>query len=271
MLRVNTKDLTLSGIQQMLKPEKLVEKYTESAPFMFELMHTFSTSPNKYRRRQLQDESIVDENNDEDDDPDFDFDISERCQTREEKEWWKEMKGFQRNPIYAIVVALSMLAFVRNRATNVMPLLLGLFFKISGTSSRVMMMLSNAGICVSGRTVERLKSVISHDAIQHAIDLIKSGKMFFTIFDNINIFLRKFQQRITNLNGLIHATNCAIISLDDTDSAAADLSEYLSLRGRRSQATAQDILPTSEDDSHMSRAFTALISESLFLYCPGSR
>ncbi|KAG6805971.1 hypothetical protein H0H92_013191 [Tricholoma furcatifolium] len=60
MLRVNTKDLTLSGIQQMLKPDKLVEKYTESAPFMFELMHTFSTStsPNKYRRRQLQDERV---------------------------------------------------------------------------------------------------------------------------------------------------------------------------------------------------------------------
>jgi hypothetical protein len=61
----------------------------------------------------------------------------------------------------ATILAISMLAFVRNRATNVLPVLLGLFFKISGTSSRVMLMLSNAGVCVSGRTIERLKLYIS--------------------------------------------------------------------------------------------------------------
>jgi hypothetical protein len=43
-----------------------------------------------------------------------------------------------------------MLTFVRNRATNALPLLLGLFFKISGTSSRIIKMLGKAGVCVSG-------------------------------------------------------------------------------------------------------------------------
>jgi hypothetical protein len=47
-----------------------------------------------------------------------------------------------------------MLVFVRNRATNVLRLILGLFFKISGTSTRVIQMLSNAGVCVSGDTAE---------------------------------------------------------------------------------------------------------------------
>ncbi|KAJ6632107.1 hypothetical protein B0H10DRAFT_1937806 [Mycena sp. CBHHK59/15] len=44
-----------------------------------------------------------------------------------------------------ILLTLSMLAFVQNRATKVLLLLLGLFFKISGTSSCVLLMLSNAG------------------------------------------------------------------------------------------------------------------------------
>jgi hypothetical protein len=50
-------------------------------------------------------------------------------------------------------------------------------------------MLSNARISVSGRTIERLKVWISEDAIHLAVELIKSGQLFFTIFDNINIFL----------------------------------------------------------------------------------
>ena len=73
------------------------------------------------------------------------------------------------------MVAITLLAFTRNRATNVLPLILGLFFKVSGTSSRVMTMLSNVGMCVSGRTVERLKKQISDDAVAHAAELMKSG------------------------------------------------------------------------------------------------
>lgn len=124
-----------------------------------------------------------------------------------------------------------MLLFVRNRATNLLPLLLCLFFKISGTSTRVVQMLSNIGICVSSRTVERLKERISEDAIQHAIELIKSGRLFFIIFDNINLYLRKFQEKITNRHSMIHATNGAVISLPDVDDSACDLADRLARRG----------------------------------------
>ncbi|KAJ7832328.1 hypothetical protein B0H14DRAFT_2592130 [Mycena olivaceomarginata] len=68
-----------------------------------------------------------------------------------------------------------------------------LFFKISGTSSRVMTMLSNAGVCVSSHMVEDLKVRIMDDAIRLAVELITSDQVFFTIFDNSNIFLRKSQ------------------------------------------------------------------------------
>ena len=43
------------------------------------------------------------------------------------------------------------------------------------------------------------------------------GHLFSTIFDNINIYLRRFQQRVTNQNSMIHATNCAVIALDEED------------------------------------------------------
>ncbi|KAJ7819694.1 hypothetical protein B0H14DRAFT_2600447 [Mycena olivaceomarginata] len=166
----------------------------------------------------------------------------------------------------------SMLAFVRNRATNILPLILGLFFKISGTSSRVVLMLSNAGVCVSGRTIERLKIRITEDEIQLAVSLITSGQVFFIIFDNINIFLQKAQQRISNTSNMINATNSAVVAIDGVEAfTEADLAEQLALRGRRAKAPPQDILPTPEDDEIVGRSFVFLIAEMIVSFTPGNR
>jgi hypothetical protein len=164
-----------------------------------------------------------------------------------------------------------MLAFVRNRATNVMPLILGLFFKISGTSSRVVLMLSNAGVCVSSRTVERLKGRITEDAIRLAVELITSGQVFFTIFDNINIFLRKSRQRLSNSNEMINATNCAIVGINDVEPfTETGLAEQLALRGQRAKAKPTDIMPTKEDDEIVAKSFVALIAEMIIAFTPGN-
>ena len=80
-----------------------------------------------------------------------------------------------------------MLAFIQNRATNVMPLILGLFFKIRGTSVHIINMLSNAGISVPFNTIERLKSIISDDAIAHAVTLLTSGNPFFHMTSNVDV------------------------------------------------------------------------------------
>ena len=172
------------------------------------------------------------------------------------------------------MVSITLLAFTRNRATNVLPLILGLFFKVSGTSSRVMTMLSNVGMCVSGRTVERLKKQISDDAVAHAAELMKSGHLFCTTFDNINIYLRKFQQRITNKNSMIHATNCAILAIDEEELDVGHIENLdikLALRGQRAEATFHDILPSKDDDDHMTKAFTCIIPEMLVRYSPESK
>ncbi|KAF8993336.1 hypothetical protein BDZ89DRAFT_1184406, partial [Hymenopellis radicata] len=171
------------------------------------------------------------------------------------------------------LLSIMMLAFVRNQRTNVLPLILGLFFKTNGTSSRVIKMLSNVGLSVSGTTIERLKKRINVDAIAFAVKLLTSDQLSALIFDNINIYLRKFQQRLTNQNSMIHATNSAIIAIDSDGidvNAAQDLEAKKALRGKRAQATALDILPTADDDAHMMKAFTAMIALLLARYCPGN-
>lgn len=135
-------------------------------------------------------------------------------------------------------------------------------------------MLSNVGISVAGRSIERLKKRISEDAIEYAVQLITSGHMFCTIFDNINIYVRKFQQRVTNQNEMIHATNAAIIAIDEEDldvQRAQDLQIKNSLRGRRSEAVFADLLPTASDNEHLEKAFTSLIAEMISRYTPNSK
>ncbi|KAJ7474784.1 hypothetical protein FB451DRAFT_1464823 [Mycena latifolia] len=280
-LQIRIKDLTISHIRELLDPSKLAAKYRELAPFFFDLLYVFVTSPNEYRKYHMNRRSQekkpsgppaaggADDAGDWADDPNEDYDESGHPDAEPTSDW-EGFQGFSRNPIFAIILAISMLAFVRNRATNHLPLLLCLFFKISGTSTRVVRMLSNVGICVSSRTAERLKERISEDAIQLAVALARSGKMFMTIFDNINIFLRKSQQRLTNRNSMIHATNVALFALEDVPPEAQDLKSKLDLRGQRKKATVEDILPTNDDDAHMEQSFIALIAEIIVLYCPGN-
>ena len=132
-------------------------------------------------------------------------------------------------------MSISMLTFAQNQSTNVLPLLMGLFCKIEGTSSCVVSTLSNMGLCVSGISVECLKERISKDAASLAVKLILSGHLFCTVFDNINLYLHKFQQRITNQNSMIHATNCAIIAINEDNldiKEAEDWKAKLNLRGK---------------------------------------
>jgi len=163
-----------------------------------------------------------------------------------------------------------MLIFVRNRATNILALVLGLFLKIGGTSVRVINMLSNAGICVSFETIERLKVVISNDAVQHAVALLAGGDPCFVIYDNINLYLRKSQQRVFNQNSMLNITNAAVIGLSNVDPSFTDLRAKLDLRGKRINATVEDILPTPANEDHLMASFTASIAQFLVSYTPGN-
>jgi hypothetical protein len=163
------------------------------------------------------------------------------------------------------------MAFTRNTRTNLFPLILGLFLEIGGTGSHILNTLSNTGACVSVTTIEHLKKILSEDAVAYAVSLMQSSGMFYIIFDNINIFLRKSQQRLFNKNSMIHATNAAVISLPDAVPAAADFAAKQNACGKRAAATGRDILPTDDDEEKMRSSFVGLVMTLILAYCPGSK
>ncbi|KAJ7936398.1 hypothetical protein B0H13DRAFT_1589664 [Mycena leptocephala] len=173
--------------------------------------------------------------------------------------------------IQALVFVISIMAFTRNTGTNVFPMILGLFLEIGGTSSRILTTLSNAGACVFITTIERLKKILSEDAVAHAVSLMQGSGVFYIIFDNINIFLRKSQQHLFNKNTMIHATNAAVISIPGADPKAEDLEAKNNRRGKRATATGADIIPTEDDEEKMFSSFVGLVMNLILAYCPGSK
>ncbi|KAI4521693.1 hypothetical protein K525DRAFT_269605 [Schizophyllum commune Loenen D] len=282
-LKIKLKDLTIGQIRELLNPDVLESRLRELAPFVWSILEVFCSSPNRYRKamsakerreagnQEEEEEDELsgggDEDEDWEDDPHADMDYNE---SEGEKD---TLRGFLRSPVLVVLVCISMLAFTRNKATNLLPLLLGIFFKISGTSSRVILALSNMGLSVSGKQVERLKERISDDALRLATDLMTDDNaLWYFLFDNINIYLRKHQQRLTNRNQMLNATNTAIIRISPPVDIPAvhDLKAKLSLRGKRRLATWQDIAPTALDDQHMEKAFEFHIMDLIARFCPGS-
>ncbi|KAK6995635.1 hypothetical protein R3P38DRAFT_2800815 [Favolaschia claudopus] len=250
LLQVRVKTLTIQQLRDLLHPSKLIEIIKGLAPFTWGLLHTFSASPNAWRKRPKQKagEEMQGEEEDWVDDPNDDPLESGEAGLGDSAgtSWQKEYPGFSRNPVFAILLTITMLAFVRNRATNLLPLILGLFFKISGTSARVVLMLSNAGICVSSHTVERLKVRITEDAIQLAVQLMTSGQA---------------QQRLSNKNDMINATNSAVVAILRNNLLSVDTGQML---------PAMDVLPTAADDKVVGQTFVALIAEMILAFTPGN-
>ncbi|KAJ7200786.1 hypothetical protein GGX14DRAFT_371815 [Mycena pura] len=270
-LKVRLFDCTLQYIRNILNPGELPTIYSEDAPYTWDYLSVFTTSPNKWRKERAR--------KGKDGKPNTPVEVDEWEETvpgamddfaGETGGFWKGM-GFSRNPTFALVFVFSLMAFMRNTGTNLFPMILGLFLESGGTGSRILNTLSNAGACVSVTTIERLKKVLSEDAVAYAIALMQSPGMFFLIFDNINIFLRKSQQRLFNKNSMIHATNATVIALPDAEPAAADFGAKQKARGKRATATGRDILPSEDDEAKMLSSFTGLIMTLVLAYCPGSK
>nr|VWP01094.1 Sensor protein zRas [Ganoderma boninense] len=272
--QVKLSSLTIANMRKLLQPAALLRDLRLKAPFTFGYLYAFTTAPNKYRIQsgQSQGEDVFTEGPsdaavDWTDDPNV-----ENGQSGGARAWEKDFPGFSRNPLFAILVAVFICAFVRNRATNILAVPLGLFFKINGTSERVLLLLSNIALSVSSTSIERLKEQISKDAVHLAINLITGPSLFYIIFDNINLYLRKFQERITNRHSMIHATNVAVGSISEGDPVKVEnLPSKLDLRGKRINANfVNDILPNKDDSAFCEKAFQGLIAELLVRYTPGS-
>ncbi|KAJ7786989.1 hypothetical protein B0H14DRAFT_3506087 [Mycena olivaceomarginata] len=273
-LKVRLLDCTLDYIRNVLNPGILPRIYLEDAPFTWDYLSVFTTSPNKWHKERARmgtdgEPATPREVDEWEETPEGSTEESAEF-AGETEGFWKGM-GFARNPTFALVLVFSLMAFTRNTGTDLFPLILGLFLEIGGTGSRILNTLSNAGVCVSVTTVERLKKVLSEDAVAHAVTLIQSPGMFYLIFDNINIFLRKSQQRLFNKNSMIHATNAAVVALPDALPAAADFDTKQKARGKRAVATGTDILPTDDNEEKMRSSFVGLVMTLILAYCPGSK
>ncbi|KAI1795010.1 hypothetical protein LXA43DRAFT_939422 [Ganoderma leucocontextum] len=282
--RIKRSSLTMASIRCLMSPTTILSVIKEKAPFTYRLLHAFTTAPNEYRKKKFRrtgegmvqaageraEEDISSEAGGMDEEGD-DGDPEAADDALGNNKWEDLYPGFARNPTSVIMVVICMCLFVRNRATNVLALPLGLFLKISGTSERVLTLLSNIGLSVSSTTVERVKERISEDAVRLAVSLITGATLFYIIFDNINLYLRKFQERIYNRHTMIHATNAAVIAISEGDTAKVeDVASKLEQRGKRIHAKWDDIRPTQEDAECMGRSFECLIAEMLVRYTPGN-
>lgn len=132
-----------------------------------------------------------------------------------------------------MVLVMSILLFVRNRATNLMAVFLGLFLKVGGASTCIMTTFNRAGVSVSARTIDRIRVALSKDAVRCTQAFIASRQPFVFVFDNINLYVRHFKQWLNNRNSMINATNVAALGLPpDAEPAGEDLNAKLGLRGQ---------------------------------------
>ena len=74
-LQIRIKTLTIKEIRELLQPDALVEKFKKSAPFMFGLLHTFSASPNKYRKQKAAQQQCSKSGHKDNEDEDWDDDL----------------------------------------------------------------------------------------------------------------------------------------------------------------------------------------------------
>ena len=120
---------------------------------------------------------------------------------------------------------------------NVLAVPMGLFLWIGGANKHLISVLNSIGLSSLYWTVERLKGALMDDAIQHMQELFCSEGPSMTVFDNINVYLRKFEQHLTNWNSMLSLTNIAIIKLQDIQPGALALQPLLDMQGNWSKAT----------------------------------
>lgn len=301
-LKISVPDCTIALINDHLIPQNLMRHLQVLMPTTFRFLLHFATRPNRYRKNKSQRESqhplsleilppdtSDGECSDNEDDIDLEANFGEAGDL-DETDWRKDFPGFSRNPYMAsglayilgvslntafskvVTLAISSLLFTRNRATNALPLILGVFMQTNGCATRVLDTFTRAGIITSPATVERLREVVSKDAERLAVQLIHGSPNWFMIVDNINLYLRKHQQRLTNQNSMIHATNAAIIALPPSiPHSAFDLATKLSLRGLRATYLLHDLKPTNEMDLALMKSMAGHVANLIVQYCPGAK
>ncbi|KZV91571.1 hypothetical protein EXIGLDRAFT_837044 [Exidia glandulosa HHB12029] len=186
-------------------------------------------------------------------------------------DWHKEFPGFSRDPRLAVTFCLSTLIFVRNRATNALPLLIGTQMTVHGASARVCDTFSRFGAVVSRRTIDDFRVRLSTNSIVRAVEAARLDPRWLAVLDNVDLHVHKSNQRVTNQSHMLHITNTALIMAHSSvPNAAVSVSTYMENRGKRAVAKPTDIRPTRDDDEYTIRSFESLITNFLIDHAPGA-
>ena len=105
-LHISLKDITVEHVQDILKPELLGSTYCEQAPFVFDILHTFASVPNPYRKKKAKEaheamevDPELSESDVHDSDGENDLLMEDRFPLGASSSWKKEYPGFSRNPL----------------------------------------------------------------------------------------------------------------------------------------------------------------------------
>ncbi|EJD34594.1 hypothetical protein AURDEDRAFT_176375 [Auricularia subglabra TFB-10046 SS5] len=239
------------------------------------LLHATSAD-NRYRARlrksQAAETAPGDEDSSDDElgDAELDEDLNGRLRPMAD-DWRPDHPGFSRDPRLAVIFSLSTLAHVRNRATNALPMCLATQMTAHGASTRVCSTFTRLGAASSRRTMDRFRVRISQDAINRGIEAARADARWLGILDNVDLQIRRFQQRVNSRTYMLHITNCALIGCHSSvPEDATAVNPYLSLRGRRAVAGPADIRPTREDDTCLLQAFESRAGSLCLEYWPGA-
>ncbi|KAH9858437.1 hypothetical protein C2E23DRAFT_716977 [Lenzites betulinus] len=173
------------------------------------------------------------------------------------------------------VVAISMLLHGRNRATDALQLVIGIFLSSSGASRRVVDTFNRMGLSVSYQTVQRSLKTLTKSAQEGARSFVlQSQRLWGIVYDNINFTLRKASQRLDNMTEQLNATTSAVFSLPSKFSrtsygAALSIVERNRLAGRRSLLSLDDLRPTTEQQGQLVLAFKHHVRSILLSSAPG--
>jgi hypothetical protein len=113
-LKVKMKSLTLKGIQDLLQPQRIMDKYREHAPFTWYLLYTFAASPNKWRKEKSKKMAghNIDDEEDWEDGPNLPDNEPEKIWTQPPESVPQTPEGYSRNPV---LVSFELLAYLKGK------------------------------------------------------------------------------------------------------------------------------------------------------------
>ncbi|KAF8484149.1 hypothetical protein JB92DRAFT_1624850 [Gautieria morchelliformis] len=176
-LRINVSKCTLQKLRDALDPFQLVHRFRDKSPFLFAMLMTFAAAPTKSTKQAARKRTSTKPDETDDflagsEDSNAEEDLEQEAQAEHASSfesfegWAGKFPSFNTKCLITIVVIYSMLLYVRNRGINVLALPLALFLRLGGADRRLVTVLNHIGLSASYKTVERLKEVISNDAVQ---------------------------------------------------------------------------------------------------------